>query len=133
MLACYLVVGLLLTWAGRPYWEWKRVRRLLSGRRTMFQDAQRANGRKNAADESEILASYGLEVRESDGALVTTGDPVDPADADYPDYRTPNFLLSGTLDPKLPDYGRDDHGGHGSSSDGGGDRGDNGGDNGRTG
>ncbi|MDN6440314.1 MAG: ABC transporter permease, partial [Corynebacterium nuruki] len=120
---------------GRPYWEWKRVRRLLSGRRTMFQDAQRANGRKNAADESEILASYGLEVRESDGALVTTGDPVDP------DYRTPNFLFSGTLDPKLPDYGRDDHDDHGSSSDHGGhgssrdgdDNGDRGDDNGRTG
>ncbi|WP_010121674.1 ABC transporter permease [Corynebacterium nuruki] len=114
MLACYLVIGLLLTWAGRPYWEWKRVRRLLSGRRTMFQDAQRANGRRNADDESEILASYGLEVRESDGALVTTGGPTgsagsaNSANSTDADYRTQNFLFSGTLDPKLPDYGRDD-------------------------
>jgi hypothetical protein len=70
MLACYLVVGLLLTWAGKPYWENKRVRRLLSGKRTMFQDAQRASGRKNQREEKEILASHGLKVRESDGALL---------------------------------------------------------------
>lgn len=70
MLGCYLVIGALLTWVGKPYWEWKRVRRLLSGKRTMFQDAQRANGRKNSREENETLASYGLKVRESDGALL---------------------------------------------------------------
>jgi hypothetical protein len=102
MMACYLVAGLVLTWAGKPYWEWKRVRRLLSGRTTMFQDAQRANGRRNGAEEKETLAAYGLEVRESDGALVTTGDFIPQDD------RTPNYAVYGNLEPDLPDYGHDD-------------------------
>jgi hypothetical protein len=70
MLAVYLVVGLLLTWVGKPYWEWRRVRRILKGKTTMFHDAQRASGRKGAREEKEILAAHGLQVRESDGALI---------------------------------------------------------------
>lgn len=70
MMVCYLVAGLLLSWVGKPYWEWRRVRRLLSGKPTMFVDAQRANGRKNQREEKEILAAHGLKVRESDGALL---------------------------------------------------------------
>lgn len=69
MLACYLVIGLVMTWFGRPYWEWRRVRQLLSGRTTMFRDAQRANGRKNDRENKQILAAFGLAERD-DGALV---------------------------------------------------------------
>ncbi|MGO3152620.1 MAG: ABC transporter permease [Galactobacter sp.] len=70
MLGGYLLVGVLLTWVGKPYWEWKRVRRILKGKTTMFHDAQRASGRKNTREENEILATHGLKVRESDGALI---------------------------------------------------------------
>ncbi|MGO1320044.1 MAG: hypothetical protein ACTII7_12340 [Galactobacter sp.] len=70
MLGCYLVAGVLLTWVGKPYWEGKRVRRILKGKTTMFHDAQRASGRKNQREEKEILAAHGLKVRESDGALI---------------------------------------------------------------
>ncbi len=69
MLSCYLVIGLVLTWFGRPYWEWLRVRQLLNGKTTMFRDAQRANGRKNDKENQRILAAFGLAQRD-DGALI---------------------------------------------------------------
>lgn len=70
MMSGYLVAGLLLTWVGKPYRERKLINRLLAGRRTMFQDAQRAVGRKNMMEEKEILAAHGLAVREADGAIL---------------------------------------------------------------
>lgn len=69
MWAGYLIVGLLLTWVGKPSWESRRVRRVLSGRTTMFQDAQRANGRIHERENGQLLAAYGL-ARRDDGALV---------------------------------------------------------------
>lgn len=69
MLLGYLVVGLVLTWFGRPYWEWRRVRQLLSGKTAMFRDAQQANGRKNDRENKQILAAFGLAQRE-DGAVI---------------------------------------------------------------
>lgn len=70
MLCCYLVAGLLLSWVGKRYWEWRRVRGLVRGRTTMFVDAQRANGRRNQREDKAILASHGLAVREEDGAVL---------------------------------------------------------------
>lgn len=69
MLMCYLVIGLVMTWFGRPYWEWRRVRQLLSGRTTMFRDAQRANGKRNDRENKQILAAFGLAERD-DGAII---------------------------------------------------------------
>lgn len=74
MWAGYLVVGLVLTWVGKPYWEWRRVRRVLSGRTTMFQDAQRANGRIHERENGRLLAARGL-ARRDDGALVHLATP----------------------------------------------------------
>jgi len=70
MLACYAVIGLALTLIGKPYWEHRRVKALASGRTTMFQDAQRANGRRNQTENTQILAAHGLTVREEDGAIL---------------------------------------------------------------
>lgn len=69
MLLCYAVIGLLLTAVGKPFWEWRRVRRMLRGKTTMMQDAQRANGRQHEQDRDAILAGYGLAAT-SDGFIV---------------------------------------------------------------
>jgi hypothetical protein len=70
MMACYIVVGLVLSLVGKPFRERKLIRRILRGRTTMFQDAQKAAGMKNAMEQKHILAEHGLKIRESDGAVL---------------------------------------------------------------
>ena len=43
MMGCYAVAGLVLMLVGKPYWEARRVRRVVAGKTTMFIDAQNAN------------------------------------------------------------------------------------------
>lgn len=59
MMACYFAAGLLLTFLGKPFWERRRVRRILAGQTTMFEDAQRANGQRLQAERERVLARYG--------------------------------------------------------------------------
>lgn len=70
MIACYIVVGVLLSLVGKPFRERKLIRRILRGRTTMFQDAQKAAGAKHAVESRQILAEHGLKIRESDGAVL---------------------------------------------------------------
>jgi hypothetical protein len=61
MMACYALAGLLLMLAGKPYWEARRVRRVVAGKTTMFIDAQNANRDFLAHQRDRILAKHGLE------------------------------------------------------------------------
>ena len=70
LIACYIVAGVLLSLIGKPYRERKLIRRILRGRTTMFQDAQKAAGRHGAVEQKKVLAAHGLEIRESDGAVM---------------------------------------------------------------
>ncbi|WP_297007119.1 ABC transporter permease [uncultured Corynebacterium sp.] len=70
MIVCYIVAGVLLSLVGKPFRERRLIRRILRGRTTMFQDAQRAAGRHGAVEQKKVLAAHGLTVRESDGAVL---------------------------------------------------------------
>jgi hypothetical protein len=70
MMACYIVAGLLLSLVGKPFRERKLIRRILRGRTTMFQDAQKAAGAHGAAEQKHILAEHGLKIRPADGAVL---------------------------------------------------------------
>ena len=73
MLACYAVVGILLTLVGKRYWEWQRVRRMLRGKTTMMQDAQRASGRQHERDREAILDDFGLKA--TTGGIIVQQNP----------------------------------------------------------
>ncbi|WP_170152022.1 ABC transporter permease [Subtercola boreus] len=60
MMAGYAVVGLVLMFVGKPYLEWRRVRRVISGRTTMFADANTANREFLTRERDEILSRHGL-------------------------------------------------------------------------
>ncbi|KAA9393227.1 ABC transporter permease [Kocuria coralli] len=77
MLGCYAVIGLLLTLVGKPYWERQRVRRMLRGKTTMMQDAQRASGRQHEKDRETILGDFGLEATTS--GIIMQRNPAVPA------------------------------------------------------
>lgn len=70
LIACYIVAGVLLSLVGKPFRERRLIRRILRGRTTMFQDAQKAAGRHGAVEQKKVLAAHGLEIRESDGAVM---------------------------------------------------------------
>lgn len=106
MLFCYLGIGLILTWFGRPYWEWLRIRRLLSGKTTMFSDAQKANGRKIDRENQEILAAFGL-ARRDDGALIRIPpqrirDQRADGHRNGPGWRRPSRSVQGNPEPVQP-------------------------------
>lgn len=61
MMACYGVAGVVLMLVGKPYWEARRVRRVIAGKTTMFIDAQNANREFLAHQREKILAKHGLE------------------------------------------------------------------------
>ncbi|TIH40916.1 ABC transporter permease [Subtercola vilae] len=60
MMASYAVVGLILMAVGKPYLEWRRVRRITAGRSTMFADANAANRDFLISQRDEILARHNL-------------------------------------------------------------------------
>jgi hypothetical protein len=60
MLSVYAVVGLVLMFVGKRYWEWLRVRRILHGTTTMFMDAQNANREFLTEERRKVLAHHGL-------------------------------------------------------------------------
>lgn len=70
MIACYIAAGVLLSLVGKPFRERKLIRRILRGRTTMFQDAQKAAGMHGAIENKKTLAAHGLTIRESDGAVL---------------------------------------------------------------
>lgn len=102
MLACYAAFGLLLTLVGKRFWQLRRVRRMLTGRTTMMQDAQRASGRVHERETEAVLASFNLEKRD-DGAIVRV--PTRPGRGAGPDGdESPTALafgLAGSLEHEL--------------------------------
>jgi hypothetical protein len=59
-LLCYLAVGLLLTFVGKPFRARIDRRRILLGRTTMFADANAANREHHIAIKERILAAHGI-------------------------------------------------------------------------
>lgn len=64
MLAVYFAVGVVLTVLGKPFWERRRVRAILAGRTTMFQDAQRANTERLQRARERIFRDAGVPLPE---------------------------------------------------------------------
>ncbi|MCQ9367860.1 ABC transporter permease [Brevibacterium sp. 50QC2O2] len=104
MLACYLVIGVLLTIVGKPYWEARRVRHMLRGRTTMFQDAQRANGRLHEAERKAILGRYNLEPGPEGTVIKQEAD-----DEELYDQPSDAFGFGSALEPDIDESPRAGH------------------------
>lgn len=72
---CYVGAGLLLMAVGRPWRQRREVRRILSGRTTMFADAQRANAEHGRRMRDKVLAHYGVAVGALPASDEANGDP----------------------------------------------------------
>ena len=60
MMLCYAALGIVLMLVGKRWWESRRIARIVSGRTTMFADAQNANREFLVAERDEVLARHGL-------------------------------------------------------------------------
>jgi len=60
MMLCYAALGIVLMLVGKRWWEGRRIARIVSGRTTMFADAQNANREFLVAERDEVLARHGL-------------------------------------------------------------------------
>jgi len=60
MLASYAVAGVVLMVVGKAWWERRRIRRIVTGRTTMFADAQNANREFLTKERDDVLARHGL-------------------------------------------------------------------------
>jgi len=60
MMLVYAGVGVVLMITGKAWWERRRVRRIVTGRTTMFLDAQNANRDFLAAERDDVLRRHGL-------------------------------------------------------------------------
>jgi hypothetical protein len=102
MMVAYAAVGLVLMFVGKPYLEWRRVRRVLSGRTTMFADANNANREFLTRERDEILERHGL-LRTETGTIHTI--PVDErqsVNGDIDEPTAPGMFLgtAGGLEPE---------------------------------
>ncbi|WFR68566.1 ABC transporter permease [Curtobacterium flaccumfaciens] len=59
-MACYAAAGLVLMYFGKTWWEHRRIRAIVTGRTTMFQDAQTANREFLGAQRDAELERHGL-------------------------------------------------------------------------
>ncbi len=83
MMLAYAVGGVVLMITGKQFWERRRIRAILTGSTTMFQDAQAANREFLISERDEVLARHGLS-RSDTGTIATI--PVDErADFQGPD------------------------------------------------
>ena len=64
-MACYAAGGLVLMYFGKLWWERRRIRMIVTGRTTMFGDAQAANREFLGKQRDEELARHGLESTET--------------------------------------------------------------------
>lgn len=90
MLLAYAAAGTVLMLVGKRWWEHRRVRRIVTGRTTMFADANAANRDFLAAERDDVLARHGLVSTET-GSIQTV--PLDERDLDEP---TTGSLLLGS-------------------------------------
>ncbi|MCJ0701878.1 ABC transporter permease [Frigoribacterium faeni] len=72
MMLAYAVAGVVLMVTGKKWWERRRIRRIVTGRTTMFADAQNANRDFLVAERDEVLRRHGL-VSTDTGTINTVG------------------------------------------------------------
>ncbi|QWS32250.1 ABC transporter permease [Curtobacterium aetherium] len=59
-MACYALAGLVLMYFGKKWWERRRIRAIVTGRTTMFQDANTANREFLGRERDAELERHGL-------------------------------------------------------------------------
>jgi hypothetical protein len=92
MMISYAVAGGVLMLAGKRLWERRRVRAIVTGRTTMFQDAQAANRDFLIRERDDVLARHGLST--TDTGTIRTLPPTERDDfADYVDTETTDMFL----------------------------------------
>ncbi len=64
-MGCYALAGLVLMYFGKQWWERRRIRAIVQGRTTMFQDANTANREFLGKQRDAELARHGLESTET--------------------------------------------------------------------
>ncbi|GGL06254.1 hypothetical protein JOE58_000242 [Curtobacterium luteum] len=72
-MACYAGAGLVLMYVGKMWWEHRRIRAIVTGRTTMFQDAQNANREFLGKQRDQELERHGLTSTET-GTLTVLRD-----------------------------------------------------------
>jgi len=80
MLLAYAVTGVVLMLVGKQWWERRRVRRIISGRTTMFADANAANRDFLTAERDEVLSRHGLVATDTGSIQALTAADLDDLD-----------------------------------------------------
>lgn len=100
-MASYAAAGIVLMVVGKMWWEHRRIRMIVTGRTTMFGDAQTANRDFLGQQRDEELARHGLQSTET-GTLSTIrpgrGDGDDHHDAGFQDARMTGDVFTGGLE-----------------------------------
>ena len=90
-MACYAAAGLVLMYFGKRHWERRRIRAIVTGRTTMFQDAQTANREFLGKQRDAELERHGLESTETGTLSVLSDD-------DWEDARVGGDVFTGGRD-----------------------------------
>ncbi|MCA5922445.1 ABC transporter permease [Curtobacterium oceanosedimentum] len=95
-MACYAGAGLVLMYFGKKWWERRRIRAIVTGRTTMFQDANTANREFLGQQRDAELERHGLTSTETGTLSVLRDD-------DWEDDRTAGDVFTGARDGLEPD------------------------------
>lgn len=90
-MACYAAAGLVLMFFGKMWWERRRIRAIVTGRTTMFQDAQTANREFLGEQRDAELERHGLTSTETGTLSVLRDD-------DWEDARVGGDVFTGGRD-----------------------------------
>ncbi|MFJ3034437.1 ABC transporter permease [Curtobacterium pusillum] len=90
-MACYAGAGLVLMYFGKMWWERRRIRAIVTGRTTMFQDAQTANREFLGTQRDAELERHGLTSTETGTLSVLR-------DSDWEDDRANGDVFMGGRD-----------------------------------
>jgi hypothetical protein len=90
-MACYAGAGLVLMYFGKMWWERRRIRAIVTGRTTMFQDAQNANREFLGQQRDVELERHGLSSTETGTLQVLR-------DEDWQDDRVGGDVFTGGRD-----------------------------------
>lgn len=90
-MACYAGTGLVLMYFGKMWWERRRIRAIVTGRTTMFQDAQTANREFLGTQRDVELERHGLSSTETGTLQVLRDD-------DWQDDRVSGDVFTGGRD-----------------------------------
>lgn len=90
-MACYAAAGLVLMYFGKKWWERRRIRAIVTGRTTMFQDAQTANREFLGRERDAELERHGLTSTETGTLSVLRDD-------DWEDARVGGDVFTGGRD-----------------------------------